>query len=567
MGIRINKQLLLKQNSLIEYFDYAVNKFGNKNALVDIRDKTYYTFSDIKDLVYYSAYGLNSILDNKDRIHCGIISENSAWYIISYFAIINSNNIAVLIDKDLNDETLYKQLDYADVELLFVSKKVKKRIDSIIKKCSKIKKVIILNESEPLIDNFYCTYDDLISTGKSNEVEANNYHEKLIYDSESACEILFTSGTTGANKAVMLSQKGICCSIYGTFLHIPDTRNTLAILPFHHSFPFSCHILSRFVSGTTIYINDDFLHLLKNIKEYPIYTSAVVPMVLDSLVAKIKGEVKKVNAEKYLEWGIIISNCLLKIGIDVREKFFKTIFANYNPLFRVLCVGGAPIKEETYKFLTSIGFNIVIGYGITECSPLVSSNFQNKRKKLSVGYVVPDMQIKIVREDNNDYGEILAKGDGVMLGYYKDQESTDKVIDKDGWFHTGDIGYLDFSKALHICGRLKDTIVLSNGKNIHPEEIEDLLITNIKHIKEVMVYTNNKQDGLFAKAFLHESFTRGKTKNEIKEIINTELIKFNKKMPSYKRVIDIVISDTMLIKNSTKKILREENIKTVKRIK
>lgn len=547
-----------KRNSLIEYFDCAVNTYDEKNSLIDLRRNINCKYSEIKEDVYCSAYGLNTILNKRERVHCAIISENSALYVISYFSIVNSNNIAILIDKDLNEETMYKQLDFADVEILFISELLSNRIDNILKNCSKINKIVILGEDKNKKGNY--SFFDLICIGRDNQLKANEYHKNLRVNINSLCEIIFTSGTTGANKGVMLSQKNICCSIYGSMERIRDTGCTLAVLPFHHSFAFSCQVLSRFVCGTTIYINEDFMHLAKNLKKYPISTMVAVPMILDSLASRIIQEVKKVNAIKYMETGFFLEKALRIIGIDAREFFFKPILKRFNPNFRTIIVGGAPIKVETYNLFTSIGFNVIVGYGISECSPLVSVNYQRKKQYFNCGQAINNMSIKIANKDNDNCGEILVKGDGVMLGYYKDKASSNCVIDCDGWFHTGDIGFIDNRKMLHILGRSKNLIILSNGKNIHPEEMEDLLSSNISYIKEVMVYTTKKQNALFAKVFLYESFTEGKTKKEIQTIMNNKLIEFNKKMPSYKRINDIIISENELIKNSSKKIIRSANM-------
>lgn len=300
---------------------------------------------------------------------------------------------------------------------------------------------------------------------------------------------------------------------------------------------------------------------MKNIKNTPAEITVVVPMVLDTLAQQIVIGCKKANVENYVKAGTILSSFLRKVFfIDIREKMFKSILCSCSSSLRTFVVGGAPIRTSSYELLENIGYKIINGYGETECGPLISCNTLQKQSKKTVGKAIPDMEIKIDGKDDSGNGEILVKGKGVMSGYYKDEEATNKAIDNDGWLHTGDLGCLDRKSNLYITGRLKNLIILSNGKNIYPEEIESLLTKKIEYISEVIVSTDKKQTGLYADAYLFDRFSAGKTEEELYNIINSDIRKFNKNMPSYKYIKDVRIHREPFKKNVNQKIVRSKNI-------
>lgn len=542
-----------KYDTLKDYINFLSNQNYDKKAFVDLRDDSSITFNELKNNFIYGAYSLSKLL-KKNNVKCCIISENSINYVLSYFSIICSVNIAVLVAGDLDEETLAYQIDHTDCEVVFVSKQYIEKVNNIKDKCPDIKHIILLDE-----DDEYLTFNKLVEDGNKNSDKAFEKYEKTKIESNQVCQILFTSGTSGYNKAVMLTHKNICCSLYSGLTLFGRFENTISILPFYHSYENVCHVLPLLFSGCTNYINDSMSHVMKNLRKVPAEVTVVVPVILDTIANKIRVEAKKMHAEKYFKLGMDTSNFLRKLGIDMREKWFAAVLDRMSRGLRTFVVGGAAINPENYDLLTSIGFTIINGYGETECSPLIACHTLEKQNRDSVGKVIEDMEVKIGEKDKNGNGEILVKGKGIMAGYYKDKKATDIAIDKDGWLHTGDLGHFNRKHELVICGRSKNLIILSNGKNVYPEELESLLSKSIKYIDEVIVHTNETQTGIYASMYLDENFTEGKTDDEIYKIVKFDVAKFNKKMPTYKYIIDVKIRKEPFKKNINKKIVRSLN--------
>ena len=543
-----------KYETLREYLDYSSEMFNDKIALVEVKDDSKVTFKEFRDSSIYVAYSLSGLL-NKDDTKCAIIGENSIAFMIAYFGAILSNNVSVLIAGDLDTDTLTYQIDYTDCEIVFASRRYMAKINEIRENLPKVKHVILLDDEE---QKKHIKIQDLILEGKKSGEKAFCKYNDMITEPDRICQILFTSGTSGYNKAVMLSNRNVCCSVYSALVYMGRFGTTISVLPFYHAYENACHVLTVLFGGFTNYINDNLMHMMKNFKEIPAEVTVVVPMVLDSIVARIKAESDRLHTTKYLAWGMKGSDVLRKIGIDVREKWYKSILCNFSKELRTFIVGGAAVSIDTYNILTSIGFNIITGYGETECGPLIACNTLEKHNGVSVGKVIEDMEVKIGAADENGNGEILVKGKGVMVGYYKEDEATRATFDEDGWLKTGDLGHFNSKKELVICGRSKNLIILSNGKNVYPEELEILLKKRLKYIEEVVVSTNEKQTGIYAEIYPNKAFAEGKTDDELYKIIKFDVAKFNKKMPTYKYIKDIKIRREEFKKNINKKIVRYE---------
>lgn len=541
-----------KYDTLKKYFDYSIKKFKNKTAFVELKDGSMYSFEDFGNDCIYGAYYLNKLV-KKDDVKCAIIANNSVTYMISYFSIILSNNVAVLIAGDLDEETLANQIKQADTEVIFVSKQYLDKVRSLN---IKVKKIVLIDSTNTGED--YLTLSGLIAYGKDNYEKANAYHDELVTTADRPCQILYTSGTLGYNKAVLLSNGNVCCSVYSALENFGRYDDTISILPFYHAYENACHVLPAIFCGCRNHINDSLTHVMKNVKNTPAEMTVVVPMVLDTLAGRIKMESRKLHATKYLKMGIKSSNLLRKIHIDMREKWFEPVLSRVSDSLRTFVVGGAAVSTDTYDLLTSLGFTIVNGYGETECAPLIACNTPDRQNRLSVGKIITDMQVKIGEKDENGNGEILVKGKGVMLGYYKDEKSTNEAFDEDGWLKTGDLGHLNKKGELFICGRSKNLIILSNGKNIYPEELESMLTKQIKYIEEVVVNTDINQKEICANVYLDDNFTEGKTDEEIYKTLSFDIAKFNRKMPTYKYINDIKIYKDPFKKNINRKIVRSE---------
>lgn len=537
-----------KYETLKEYFDRSIKRYKNRIAFVELKDNSKTTFEEFGNNCIYGAWALNKIVNNK-KTNCAIIAENSVAYMVSYFSTILSNNVAVLIAGDLDEETLIYQINHADCKIIFISNKHLSKIESIKKKLTK---VIVIDDEQ----SGEYKLSELISQGKNKKEEVFEAYKNLKVKPDEPCQILFTSGTSGYNKAVVLSNRNVCCSVYSALENFGRYDDTISILPFYHAYENSCHVLPAIFCGCTNHINDSLTHVVKNLKNTPAEMTVVVPMVLDTIANRIKSESRKLHAEKYLKMGLRWSRIFRVLGIDLREKWFEPVLSKVSDSLRTFVVGGAAVSTETYDLLSGLGFVIVNGYGETECAPLIACNTPDRQNRLSVGKIITDMQVKIGEKDENGNGEILVKGKGVMLGYYNDEEATKQSFDKDGWLHTGDLGHLNKMGELFICGRSKNLIILSNGKNVYPEELEILLKKKIKYIEEVIVNTDKKQKGIYANLYLDDNFTKNKTDEEIYNIVKFDVTRFNKTMPTYKYINDIKIYKEPFKKNINHKIVR-----------
>ncbi len=487
-----------------------------------------------------------------------VIGENSIEWVEAYLSIVNGVGVAVPLDKELQFDTLAKQINISECSAIFCSFKSYKKIKQALTNCPNVKYCIIMRaksnfdyEAENCL-----SFTDVLEKGLELVKNGDRSFIDAEIDPEAMSEIVFTSGTTGANKGVMLSHKNVCTTIYTSMCHIRPGGKTLSVLPINHAYEKNTHLLCAIYIGETVCFNDDLKHVMQNFERFAPTFSLVVPLFLETMVRKINVEAEKAGLSKHVKYGVKASNLLRKIGIDQRRHFFKPILDKFGGNLSQIVCGGAPLSKEIIHTLDSYGIDIVEGYGITECSPLVAANCSRFKKIGSVGRVVPGNKVRIDNPDKNGYGEILVKGDNVMIGYYKDEESTKAVFTDDGWFKTGDIGYLDKDNFLYISGRVKNLIILPNGKNVFPEEIEEMLVAQIAYIKEVVVYADDDNTGIYAACYLDDDYL---TANDVKDryaYLMNDIAKFNSKMATFKRITDVVIYDTEFEKTTTKKIKR-----------
>lgn len=506
------KNPLLKSFSELLSLNYKKNpekiaftfKKGN-----EVINKTYRDFyNDVKTQINY--------LTNKyNNEHIAIISENSYNYIVLFFSIIISNNIAVLIDKDLEEETIKKLLKKSDTNILYYSEKYCE-LNTVIKK----------NKSYKI--------EDIQNIPKLSKKETKKKTKESV--------LFFTSGTTGSNKCVMLSEENILYDIYGACSLFKPNGNVFSCLPFHHAFGLITSVLKPFFYNETIFINSSLKSISADLKISKPNTMFVVPTFIETFYKQIWKTAKNNKKTHLLKSMIKTSNMFLKIGIDLRNQLFKSIKKTFGGNLEYIICGGAYLNPKYVQFFRSIGINILNGYGITECSPVVAVNRNNYYKDGSVGQIVKGAEVII--KDN----EILVKGKIVMEGFYKDKKSTNEVL-KDGYFYTGDFGYLDEDNFLFITGRKKNLIILSNGENISPELIEEKLSSD-KAVNEVIVYENNNK--LLAEIYPTEEYLGNETYFE-------ELIyKYNSNVPKNHQIALVTLRTKEFPKNTNKKILRNK---------
>ena len=380
--------------------------------------------------------------------------------------------------------------------------------------------------------------------------------------------LLFTSGTTSKSKAVMLNQRGIATNIYDMLLVESFYENdvNIAFLPFHHIFG-STGMLVMLASGLKTVFPDGLRYIKQNLLEYKVSVFVGVPILIDKMYSTIVNEIEKQGKTKLISFAIGLSNILLKFHIDIRRKVFKELINALGGSMRLIISGGAPLDLKVSKWFNQIGIHLVQGYGLTETSPVISAENDINIKYGSVGIPMEHTNVKIENPDSSGIGEIAVKGPNVMLGYYKDIEQTKSVI-KDGWFYTGDLGYLDKDGFLFITGRKKDLIVLKNGKKVFPEEIE-ILVNRLDEVEEAFVYGLPDKDDknnvkIAVKIVYNKEAVKRKhsemSEKELEEYLWSKIKDINKTLPMYKYIKHITITDEPLIKTTTNKIKRKEEL-------
>ena len=548
--------------SIRDIINNSNNKYKDAIAIQEKKNKKIvsYTYGQLRDDVY--ALGTKLIdMGLKDK-HIAIVGENSYNWIVSYLAIITGVGVAVPLDKELDSEQISKLLEKGDASAVLFSKGFLSSIDEIIEN-SKLEFAACLNDTDK-----YTDVQTLINEGRQLINEGSTVYEDSIVNVNELNVIMFTSGTTGFNKGVMISQNNllvnieVACKAFGIY------HKTVAVLPFHHIYENVCGMIAPITVGMTLFINDSLKYLSKDLKLAQPELEIMVPLFLETMEKSIRVELKRMNLEKTFENSIKFSNFLLKFGIDLRRLLFRKVHANFGGKLKAIVCGGAALKPELITFFGDIGITIHNGYGITECTPLISVNLNKKGDHFSVGKIFSSCQVKIDNKNEEGIGEILVKGPNVMMGYYKDDESNEKSF-TNGWFRTGDYGSIDADKNLVICGRKKNLIVLSNGKNVHPEELEGYIYEMMPYVKESLVYIDKNKKGsevISTYVYLDQDFSSGKSLEELESILKEDLKKVNKKLPSFKKIQHIYIKEEEFEKNSSKKIIRQKFLEEVSQI-
>ena len=505
----------------------------------------------------------------KDK-RIAVISENRYEWGIVYLATVTGTGVIVPLDKSLPENEIESLMIRSEVEAIVYSEKYNDIMNRIKKENNTKVKYFISMDLEKEENGIYSEHE-LIKQGKELLEAGNREFLDAKIDAETMAIMLFTSGTTAMSKAVMLSHKNICANIMDitSVLRIYDTDRFLSFLPLHHTFECTTGFLYPLSRGSSIAFCEGIRHIADNLKEYKASVMVSVPVLFEGMYKKVMKTIEKKGKLKTVQKGIKISQFLLKFGIDIRKKLFKEIHDTLGGNIRVFVAGGAALDPETEKGFNDLGFTLYQGYGLTESSPVISVEDDKYQRLGSIGKAFPSLDVKIEDPNEEGIGELLVKGPSVMLGYYNNEEATKETLTEDGWLHTGDLARIDKDDFIFISGRKKFVIVLKNGKNIYPEEIETL-INKIEGIKESFVYGKPEDDGdykICAKIVYDEDLVEEifgtKNPEELKEKIWQEVKKINKTMPAYKYVREITITNKDLIKTTTQKVKRFEEIKTV----
>ena len=549
--------------NLKEVIETAVELYGDKPAFTEIRGKTPLTYSYNRFFDDVNAFGTALYSLGLEGRHIAILGENSYFWIVSYFSAILLG-VVIPLDKEQTPKTVKTLLEKSRADAVICSEKWEENVLGLSSELNKSVSVISRSESPSA---GALSFEELLEKGRELLDNGERGFADREQDSEKMSAILFTSGTTGANKGVMLSQKNICANIIAITKLVPIKEPSFSVLPMNHAFEFNCHVLPAIFFGVKLAINSNMKYLMRNLREYKPGMTVVVPLFVDEIYSAIIAKARHSGKYELLMTATKLSNFLRRLGIDLRRRIFKGLLENFGGNLSLMVCGGATINEVSASALTSYGIDIIPGYGITECSPLVSADTARRPKLGSVGKPVFGVEVKIASPDGLGEGEILIKGDNVCLGYYED-EKANSLSFTDGWFCTGDYGKIDRDGRIYITGRKKNLIVLENGKNVHPEEIENAVLEEIPYIREVVVHENTVTKG--EKSFRCIAATISLkpecdlallSEVERNAAVAEDIRKVNKKLASYKRIGNICVVTEEFEKTTTRKVIRELAIK------
>ena len=546
-------------------------KFGNKPAYVyktdvpgEFKEISHKEFRD--DINNFGTSLINLGLKGK---RVAVISENRYEWGVAYLAVVTGVGVIVPLDKALPNNEIESLMIRSEIEAIVYSDKYDEIMNEIKeKKTTKVKYFISMDLNKKEKDIY--SQKELIEKGKKLIEKGNTKFLDAKIDNEKMGIMLFTSGTTAISKAVMLSHKNICTNLMDitSVIKLTYKDRLLSFLPLHHTFECTVGFLYPISVGASIAFCEGIRHIADNVKEFKITAMISVPILYETIYKKIIKGIEKKGKLDSVNKGIKISKFLLKFGIDIRRKLFKEIHDNLGGKARLFVAGGASLDPEAEEGFNNLGIKMYQGYGLTESSPVIAAEDDKFQKLGSIGKAFPSLDVKIEDPDEEGIGELLVKGPSIMLGYYKNEEATKETLE-DGWLHTGDLAKIDEEGYIFISGRKKFVIVLKNGKNIYPEELE-ILVNKIEGVKESFVYGKPEEDGdykicckiVYDKDILKNHYEVD-NEEEIKEMLWKEVKIVNKTMPAYKYIREISVTQKELIKTTTQKIKRFEEIKTV----
>lgn len=558
----------VKFKNIKEIIYNSVKLYPNNNAFIIKKDikKAEYKYVTYKQfLENINCFGTAlldlGLKDNRIAI-CGI---NSYEWALTYTTNLLGNMVSIPLDKglmigELEDSLIRSKADCVvfDAKHADMFKQIKENGKTIIKE------YICMNESDE-----FKTIEGLIEKGKNLRKLGKKDYENIEINNEDMKILLFTSGTTSASKAVMLSQKNIAENIYSMQLveKFYPTDVNLALLPFHHVFG-STGLLVMLASGICNCFPDGLRYIAQNMKEYKVSVYIGVPQLIEAMYKKILAEVEKKGKLDTVKKGIKISNFLLKFHIDIRRKLFKQIIDAVGGNLRFIVNGAAALDKDVSKGFNDFGIRTVQGYGLSETAPVLCAENDKYLKPGSIGKPMPNVEIEIYNPDEDGIGELRAKGPNIFLGYYENEEATKEVL-KDGWFYTGDLGYIDKDEFVFLTGRKKNMIVLKNGKKVFPEEFE-ILINDLDEVKECMVFGLPKENDdvllsvkvQYDKEYMQKTYPN-KSIEEYEKIIWDKIKIINQTVPKYKYIKNMILTDEDFIMTSTAKIKRYEEMKRI----
>lgn len=553
------KQLL--ERTVEKYPNNIAYKYkkNHQSETPEYIEKTYAQFKT--DITNLGTALLEIGLESKK---IAIISNNRYEWCTSYFAITIGNMIVIPLDKALQEKEIESLIIRSGADAVIYENKYSE-IFKNIKQRQQSNLEHYINMDIEKSNSEEISYKELQEQGKKLVEQGNKNHENKKIDKNKMSIMLFTSGTTSEPKAVMLSQNNICSNVTAIASHVKlyPTDTLLSFLPLHHTFESTITFLYGLYFGVTVAFCDGLRYIAQNLVEYKISVFVAVPLVLETIYKKLQKGIEDSGKAELISKMVKISNILLKCKIDIRRKVFKSVIDKLGGNLRVALFGAAPMDKDIIIGYNNLGIATVQGYGLTETSPVISTETDKRKRPGSIGFPLPNLEVKIENPNEQGVGEITVKGPSVMLGYYQNEEETKKVL-KDGWFSTGDLGYFDKDGFLYVTGRKKDVIVLKNGENIYPQELE-FLINKLPYIQESIVYATEEGRKICAKIVYNEEIMKEKygekEQKEYKNIIWEEIKKINQDLPMFKHIKEIEITTKPLAKTTTQKVKRFEEIK------
>ena len=549
-------------NDLLECIDSHGDKICYK----------YFEQGKIKEMTYAQVYQMvHQIAAAFDKLELtgkrvAVIGDTSPQWLCTYMGALASGTVIIPMDKELALPEIEKFLEMVEAEAIVYSKSFNEKFVTTIGSHPTLKRFIPISaEYDSSFSEKILPFADFISLGQAHLDDG--YTIGMVKNRDEVCEMLFTSGTTGTSKCVMLSQKNIFAAVSSaieTVCFVPEDV-LVSVLPVHHTYELMC-LLAELAYGVETCINDSLRHVLKNFQLFKPTGLVLVPMFLNTMYKKIWAEAERTGKDKVLKAALATSRGMMKVGVDMRRTLFKSVLDSFGGRLDHIICGGAKLNPDLIVAFEEFGISVFEGFGITECSPLVSVTPYYARKLGAIGPAVPCCRVRIdpngeTTEEGYPMGEIQVKGDNVMIGYYNNPEANAEVFTHDGWFRTGDVGYLDSDKYIYITGRIKFVIVLENGKNVFPEEIEEYLDV-IETISECCVVgrKNPNSDEIILTAVVYPDYSKfpaNADEQMIKDTIRKEINATNRKLPTFKQIKAVEIRRTEFEKTTTKKIKRQ----------
>lgn len=532
-----------------------VTKVKKEDKKVEYINHTYQNLLDDVNSFGTSLYKLG--LKGKRIAICG---RNRYEWAVAHISNLFGGIVSVPIDKELQLNELEDSLIRAKVDAIVFDEKYEENIATI------------KQNGKTNIHNFICMgnidkyikFDDLLQEGKKQIENGNDEFVNNEVNAETMSILLFTSGTTSKSKAVMLNQKAIAANIADMLMveSLYPTDTNIAFLPFHHIFG-STGMLVMLAAGVKTVFPDGLRYIKQNLKEYEVSVFVGVPLLVNKMYENIEKEIEKQGKTKLINMATKISNFLLKFHIDIRRKLFKQVLDGLGGKMRFIISGGAPLDKKVSVKFNELGVHLIQGYGLTETCPVIAAENDKYIRNGSVGFPMKHVTVEIVNKDKDGIGEVRVKGPNIMMGYYENEEATNKVL-KDGWFYTGDLGYIDNDGFLFLTGREKDVIVMKNGKKVFPEELE-ILVDKLPEVEESFIYgmaqRGDKNDPMVSvKIVYNKDAIKNRSEDELYEILWNKIKEINKTLPPYKYIKNMIITDKPLIKTTTHKIKRKEEL-------